>query len=111
MSAPATASDPALTAEERELRAKVLRWIFIISAAGLVMLIALFYGMLSDVEWISPIFGPIHGIGVIAEFGLVGWGAYKGWWGWWYPIITVITTGPPGALLGHGKAKREAGVA
>ena len=42
------------------------------------------------------------------EVGLTAWGSINKWWGWWYPIVTIITTGPPGALLGHGRAKREA---
>ena len=28
--------------------------------------------------------------------------------GWWYPAVTLVTGGPPGALLGHNRAKRQA---
>lgn len=108
MSATSAPTPPALTANERALRHNVLRAIFVISAAGLVMLIALIYGMVAGVEWISPTFGPIHGVGVIGEVGLIGYGVLKGWWGRWYLIVTIVSTGPPGALLGHPKAKREA---
>lgn len=108
MSATSSPTTPAITAEERALRRNVLRAILVISAAGLVMLIALVYGMVAGVEWISPVFGPIHGAGVIAEFGLIAYGVWKGWWGQWYFWVTLVTTGPPGALLGHGKASREA---
>lgn len=102
--APPVALDPT----ERKLREQVLKAIVIVSIIDLLLFLPLIYGLAVGDDSFSPIFGPIHGIGFIIEVGLVGWGAMQGWWGWWYPFVTFITTGPPGALLGHGKAKREA---
>lgn len=98
-------------AEDLELRAKVLRWILIIAIVDLVLFLPLVYGVITGNKALTPIFGPLHGTGFMIEVALTGWGASKGWWGWWYPALTFVTTGPPGALIGHGKAKREAGVA
>lgn len=104
MTSPATAID----ATERQLREQVLKWILIVSWIDLLLFLPLLYGVIADVDSLSPIFGPIHGVGFVIEVGLIGWGAINKWWGWWYPIVTVITTGPPGAILGHRRAKREA---
>lgn len=109
MSAPTKANttgtlDPA-ERSKRELILKAILWISIID---LLLFLPLIYGLAAGDDRFSPIFGPIHGFGFVVEVGLVAYGAMSRWWGWWYPAITVITTGPPGALLGHGKAKRDA---
>lgn len=109
MSAPTTAASPgALDPAERLLRERVLKAILWISIVDLLLFLPLVYGLAAGDDSFSPIFGPLHGTGFIIEIGLVGWGALQGWWGWWYPAITLITTGPPGALIGHRKAKRDA---
>lgn len=93
---------------ERQLRENVLKWILIVSWIDLLLFLPLIYGLAAGNDSFSPIFGPIHGVGFIIEVGLIGWGAINKWWGWWYPAVTIITTGPPGAILGHKKAKQEA---
>lgn len=103
-----TSTAPAVDATERQLREQVLKWILIVSWVDLLLFLPLLYGVIAGNESLSPIFGPIHGVGFIIEVGLIGYGAINKWWGWWYPVVTVITTGPPGAILGHRKAKREA---
>lgn len=103
------AADP-LSAEPTDLalRAKVLRWITIVAVVDLLLFLPLVYGMVTGNKELTPIFGPLHGIGFMIEVGLTVWGSMNKWWGLWYPAITLVTTGPPGALLGHAKAKREA---
>ena len=109
MSAPTTSTAAgALEPAERLLRERVLKAILCISIVDLLLLLPLIYGLVAGVDSLSPIFGPLHGTGFLIELGLIGWGAINGWWGWWYPAVTLITTGPPGAILGHPKAKREA---
>ncbi|MBO9533060.1 MAG: hypothetical protein J7513_08830 [Solirubrobacteraceae bacterium] len=93
--------------DDLELRAKVLKWILIVAVVDLVLFLPLIYGVVTGNKDLTPLFGPLHGIGFMVEVGLTAWGAMNKWWGWWYPIVTVVTTGPPGALIGHGKAKRE----
>ncbi|MBJ7470460.1 MAG: hypothetical protein JHD16_04130 [Solirubrobacteraceae bacterium] len=104
MSAPTVTLD----ASERQLRERVLKWILIVSWIDLLLFLPLIYGLAVGNESLSPIFGPIHGTGFIIEVAMIGYGAVNKWWGWWYPIVTIITTGPPGAILGHPRAKREA---
>ena len=98
------------TAEPTDLalRARVLKWITIVAVIDLLLFLPLVYGLISGNKELTPLFGPLHGTGFMIEVGLTAWGSMNNWWGWWYPIVTIITTGPPGALLGHGKAKREA---
>ncbi len=98
----------ALDATERKLRERVLKWILIVSWIDLILLLPLLYGLAAGNDSLSPIFGPIHGTFFIIDIGLIVYGAMNKWWGWWYPAVTFITTGPPGAILGHGKARREA---
>ncbi len=64
--------------------------------------------MITDHHGLAPIIGPIHGAGFLFEIYLAGLGAQDRWWGWWYPAVIFITTGPPGAILGHRKAHEEA---
>jgi hypothetical protein len=104
---------PALTttthprsATERALR--LLRWIVIVSIVDFILLIPLVVGVIVDYHGLAPIIGPIHGLGFLLELYLVARGAALGWWGWWYPAVTLVTGGPPGALLGHNHARRQA---
>jgi hypothetical protein len=34
-------------------------------------------------------------------------GAVKGLWGWWFPVIAVVTGGPPGCLAGDLYIRRR----
>lgn len=91
---------------DRPLR--LLRQIVIVSIIDLILLVPLVVGVIVDWHVLAPIIGPIHGAGFLWELYLVARGAGEGWWGWWYPAVTLVTGGPPGALLGHGRAKRQA---
>ena len=103
------AAEPApAAADDLELRARVLKWITIVAVVDLLLFLPLIYGVITSDKSLTPLFGPLHGTGFMIEVGLTAWGASNKWWGWWYPAVTFISTGPPGALLGHGKAKREA---
>lgn len=104
MSAPTITLD----ATERQLRERILKWILIVSWIDLFLFLPLAYGLIVGNDSFSPIFGPIHGTAFIIDVAMIGYGALNKWWGWWYPAVTIITTGPPGAILGHRKAKREA---
>ena len=80
----------------------------IVSIVDFILLIPLVVGVIIDWHGAAPIIGPIHGAGFLWELYLVARGAGEGWWGWWYPAVTLVTGGPPGALLGHNRAKRQA---
>lgn len=103
-----TASPAPAAGTDAATATKVLKWIAIIAFVDLLLFLPLLYGVITGNKDLTPIFGPLHGAGFVAEVGLVSWGWMQRWWGLWYPALTLITTGPPGALLGHGRAKREA---
>jgi hypothetical protein len=95
-----------MNSAERPLR--LLRLIVIVSIIDFLLLIPLVVGVIIDYHELAPIIGPIHGAGFLWELYLVARGAGEGWWGWWYPAVTLVTGGPPGALLGHHRARRQA---
>ncbi len=95
-----------LNPTQRALR--LLRWIVIVSIVDFILLIPLLVGVIVDYHGLAPVIGPIHGFGFLVELYLVARGAALGWWGWWYPAVTLVTGGPPGALLGHNRARRQA---
>ncbi len=86
---------------DSEVIRKRLATIYWVAWADLALLVVLLFGSLTNNEDIVHIFGPIHGIGFLIGLALVVRGAAEGLWGWWYPAITFITTGPPGAIYGH----------
>mgnify|MGYP003433399800 CR=1 FL=1 len=46
------------------------------------------------------VLGPIHGFFFVALIGLCVYGCVERWWGWWFPLVVVITGGPIGSLIG-----------
>lgn len=99
---------PATVTRDRERALGLLRLIVIVSIADFILLLPLVVGVLVDWHDAAPIIGPIHGLGFLWELYLVIRGAALGWWGWWYPGVTLVTGGPPGALIGHRWARRQA---
>ncbi|MFT4034847.1 MAG: hypothetical protein QM679_04635 [Patulibacter sp.] len=102
-----SATEP-LAPTDLALRERFLKWVAIVAIVDLVLFLPLLYGVITGNKELTPLFGPLHGTFFLIEVGLVAWGASSRWWGWWYPVVTIITTGPPGALLGHSRAKHEA---
>ena len=93
----------ARTAEAR----KLLRWVAIAAALDFLLLVPLVYASLSENDSLVSILGPIHGIGFLIQLFLTMRGAGERFWGWWFPVLVVVTMGPPGALIGHLKVTRE----
>ena len=90
---------------------RVLRWLIIVrwtSLVDLVLLIILLFASYYDNEKLVQVFGLVHGIAFLALIGVVGIGAGQRLWGWWFLVVTVITTGPPGALVGEILIARKA---
>ena len=82
---------------------QVLRWLMIvrwIALADFVLLIVLLVSsFVNNEEWVQ-IFGLGHGIVFLVLIAIVGIGAFQKLWSWWFLVATLITTGPPGALVG-----------
>ena len=51
--------------------------------------------------------GPIHGFLFIGLIAMVAWGSIQKWWGWWFPVIVVLTLGPIGSLIGDWIVRRK----
>ena len=82
---------------------QVLRWLMIvqwIALSDLILLIVLLVASFANDEGLVQIFGLIHGIIFLALISIVGIGALKKLWSWWFFVAALITTGPPGALVG-----------
>ena len=91
--------DPAETIRQLNL-------IRIIAIADFVLLVPLVILAIMDND-ATKILGPIHGVGFLILIFLCVKGAGERRWGWWFPIITVVTLGPPGSLWGEWKIRRE----
>ena len=90
---------------------QALRWLVIvrwIALADLVLLIVLLVASFANNEEMVQIFGLTHGIVFLALIAIVGIGAVQKLWSWWFLIGTLITTGPPGALVGEILIARKA---
>ena len=92
---------------------QVLRWLIIvrwISVVDLVLLIVLLVGSFVNNEELVQIFGLTHGIVFLALIAIVGIGVTQKLWSWWFLVATLVTTGPPGALVGEVLIARKAKV-
>ena len=90
---------------------RVLNWLTIVrwvALADLTLLVMLLVASFADHEGLVSIFGLSHGLVFITLIAIVGIGALKKHWGWWFFVVTLITTGPPGALLGEILITRKA---
>jgi len=90
---------------------QVLRWLMIVrwlALADLVLLIVLLVASFANNEELVQIFGLTHGIVFLALIAIVCIGAIQKLWSWWFLVATLITTGPPGALVGEVLITRKA---
>lgn len=91
----------------REIR--FLNIIAVVAVIDFLLLIPLIWAssFVADKHGVVSILGPIHGTLFIVLIGLCAYGSMQKWWGWWFPIITVITLGPPGSLIGDFIIRRQ----
>src|SRR5215213_7647910 len=84
-----------------------LRWVAIAAALDFLLLVPLVIASVSDADNVIHVLGPIHGIGFLIQLFLTVRGAGERFWGWWFPLIVLVTGGPPGALIGHLRVSRQ----
>jgi hypothetical protein len=95
-SASAPSTTPSVASTKR-----LLNIVLAIGIADLVLfLILIWVAFIDRSDSMVSLIGPIHGVGFVALLGLTAYGAVEGRWGWWFPGITLITTGPPGSIVG-----------
>lgn len=78
-----------------------------VAIADALLLAVLLWASLSGREDAVHILGPIHGLGFLVLLALCLRGAVEGRWGWWFPLIVVLTGGPVGSLAGDWIARRR----
>ena len=77
-----------------------LNIVLVVAILDALLLVPLVYGFLTESEVHKEILGPIHGIGFLILVFMTGRGALEKLWGWWFPVIVVVTGGPPGSIIG-----------
>jgi hypothetical protein len=75
-----------------------LRVVGIVALLDFLLLVPLVIAAFDHAEGTVDVLGPLHGAGFVVLVGLVVRGTVKGLWGWWFPLIAVVTGGPPGCL-------------
>jgi hypothetical protein len=80
---------------------RLLRWVAVVAIFDFVLLVPLAVGALSGHHQLARTLGPVHGVGFLVEIYLAVRGARSRFWGWWFPLIVLVTGGPLGALIGH----------
>jgi integral membrane protein len=94
-------ASPSAAAPDLASTRKLLNIVLVIGIADLLLFLVLMYVAFVDrSDSMVSLIGPIHGVGFVALVGLTAKGAVDGRWGWWFPGITLITTGPPGSIIG-----------
>lgn len=88
---------------------RFLNIIAVVAILDFVLLIPLVWASrwVADKHDLVSMLGPIHGVLFLVLIGLVAWGSIQKWWGWWFPLITVITGGPVGSLIGDWIVRRK----
>jgi hypothetical protein len=71
------------------------------------LLLPLLWAAFTRNEPVVDVLGPIHGVGFLVLMALVGLGALNKLWGWWFPIVTLVTAGPLGSLVGEWRVRRS----
>ena len=99
----------ALAAPDPQTTIKQLNLIRIVAILDFVLLIPLLMNLVGIIhnDSMVSIIGPIHGVGFLIMIFLCVKGVGEKRWGWWFPIITVVTLGPPGSLYGEWRIRRE----
>lgn len=96
-------------ADERERRYMriLVNAIAIVAVIDVLLLVPLVWASITDRESLIHVLGPIHGFGYVVLLGLCVRGVSNEWWGWWWPLIVLVTLGPLGSLIGDVRVRRE----
>jgi hypothetical protein len=101
---PSTAGGPDRQRKKRFLN--IIAWVAVIDV---LLLIPLIWASrwVAERDDIVGILGPTHGFLFIVLIGLCAYGSIQKWWGWWFPVLVVVTLGPLGSLIGDWIVRRE----
>ncbi len=91
---------------EEETR-RSLNVVAVVAVIDAFLLVPLVVAALEHAEGTVDVLGPLHGGGFLLLMGLIVRGTLKGLWGWWFPLIALVTAGPPGCLIGDLRIRRS----
>ena len=80
---------------------KRLRIVQVVALVDFVLLVTLISAAVTRQQNIVHILGPLHGINFLLLLVIVATAALDGLWGWWFPVLVLLTAGPPGAFIGE----------
>jgi CHASE2 domain-containing sensor protein len=88
---------------------RFLNIIAVVAIVDFLLLIPLVWASrwVADRHEIVAVLGPVHGFLFLILIGLCAYGSLQKWWGWWFPLITVLTGGPIGSLVGDWIIRRQ----
>lgn len=86
---------------------RALNVVAVVAVVDAVLLVPLVIAALSHDDGAVNVLGPLHGTGFLILLALVLRGVFKKYWGWWFPLITVVTGGPLGCLVGDVVIRRR----
>ncbi|MBK5110059.1 MAG: hypothetical protein JJE10_01685 [Thermoleophilia bacterium] len=91
----------------REMR--FLNIIAVVAVIDVLLLIPLIWASrwVADRHDLVAVLGPVHGFLFLVLIGLCAYGSLQKWWGWWFPILVVVTLGPLGSLIGDWIVRRQ----
>jgi CHASE2 domain-containing sensor protein len=84
----------------------IIAWVAVVDV---LLLIPLVWASrwVADRHEIVSVLGPIHGFLFLVLIGLCAYGSLQKWWGWWFPVLVVVTLGPLGSLIGDWIIRRQ----
>jgi hypothetical protein len=69
--------------------------------------VLVYFAFIDRSDNVVHVLGPIHGLGFLALVALTANGALQKLWGWWFPVLVVITGGPIGSFIGEVALRRR----
>jgi hypothetical protein len=76
-------------------------------ADALLLLVLLYVAFVDRSDAAVHVLGPVHGIGFVALLSLTAHGAIRRLWGWWFPLVVLVTGGPVGTVVGDLMLRRR----
>jgi integral membrane protein len=76
-------------------------------ADALLLVVLLYFAFVDRNEAAISVLGPIHGVGFLVLLFLTAQGAGERRWGWWFPVLVLVTGGPLGTIAGDLVLRRR----
>ncbi|MGI8594949.1 MAG: DUF3817 domain-containing protein [Solirubrobacteraceae bacterium] len=74
---------------------------------ALLLVVLLYVAFVDHSDSAVSVLGPIHGTGYLILLALTAYGAFRRFWGGWFPLAVLLTGGPLGSLLGELRVRRR----